>query len=158
LTALEWALESNNLELQANNLTFKRNLAWMTGRVGTMIGLSQTAQRHQVIYSGQLAFAATQEARGHAVVGDRAQAEHKLELAERHTHQIAAQSENPPPWNFDSPALLALERGLVQHRLGRNQTTVDLITAGIAALPAEQRDAEWTEQYRRTLAEAQAGL
>jgi transcriptional regulator with XRE-family HTH domain len=155
---LEWALESNNLALQANALTFKGNLAWMTGRIGAVIGLSQAAQRHQSIYIGQLAYAATQEARSHAVAGDRARADRQLDLAAQLTHQIPAQSDGAPPWNYDSPALLALERGLVQHRLGRSQAAADLITTGIAALPAEQRDAEWTEQYRRTLAEAQAEL
>lgn len=155
---LEWALESNNLPLQANVLTFKGNLAWNTGHIGTMIGLSQAAQRHRTIYSGQLAYAATQEARGHAEAGDRAQAERKLDLAEQHADQIATQSQNAPPWNYDSPALLTLERGLVQRQLDCNQAAADLITAGMAALLAEQRDAEWTLQYRRALAEAQAEL
>ena len=155
---VEWALESNNLALQANALTFKGNLAWMIGRIGTMIGLSQAAQRHQSIYIGQLAYATTQEARGHAVAGDRAQAERQLDLAGERADQIPAQINNAPPWNYDSPALLALERGLVRQHLGHNQAAADLLTTGIVTLPAEQRDAEWTEDYRTALAEVQTKL
>jgi hypothetical protein len=144
--------------LAGNALTFKGNLARMTGRVGAMIGMSQAAQRHQGVYIGQLAFAATQEACGHSMIGDHARADRMLAVADHRANEIPRQAGAAPPWNYDTPALIALERGLIQHQLGRYQVTADLIAAALADLPAEQRDAEWTEQYRCTLTEARAEL
>ena len=130
----------------------------MTGRIGAIIGLSQAAQRYPSVYIGQRAFAATQEARGHSVVGDRVRAEHMLDVAAQRADEIPGTPADAPPWNYDTPALITLERGLVQRQLGRNQAASDLLTAGMAALPAEHRDAEWTAKYSRALAEVQTLL
>jgi hypothetical protein len=49
-----------------------------------------------------------------------------------------------------------LERGRALHRLpGRAHKAVDLLIAGLDALPPEQSPADWVTAYRRDLAEAQ---
>jgi transcriptional regulator with XRE-family HTH domain len=156
--ALEWATETGNATLQANALTFKANLAWMAGHAASMIGLSQAAQRDTRIFVGQRAFAATQEARGLGAVGEVAACERKLAEAAELTEQLASTLDEPPPWNYDTPALLTLERGLVHGHLGRDQTAADLLAAGLDGLPPEQRQAEWTQSYRAEMQAVRAAL
>jgi hypothetical protein len=83
-----------------------------------------------------------------------------LAVAEERVGQIAAQAHESPPWNYYyTPAFWTLQRGLIYSYIkGRTHLAADLLIAGMAALPAEQRDAEWAEDYRRALAEVQAEL
>jgi hypothetical protein len=68
-----------------------------------------------------------------------------------------------PPWQYyRSPGFFVVERGLVHLVLGRddrdaNGRAVKDLTAGLAALPAEQRATEWAAEYELQLARALAG-
>jgi transcriptional regulator with XRE-family HTH domain len=156
---LEWAVEADNPTLQANALSYKGHLAWMMGHVGPMIGLSQAAQRNHGVHLGQRAFDAMQEARGHAMAGDADHADRTLDVAEQRAAELTNHIDHAPPWSYYySAAFWTLQRGLIYRYLGRNQAAADLLTAGLDELPLEQRDAEWTGDYRRALAEVQAAL
>jgi transcriptional regulator with XRE-family HTH domain len=157
----EWAAESNNVSLQANALSFKGHLAWIVGHPGPVIGLSQAAQRDPDVDIGQRAFDAAQEARGHAMAHDIDEADRMLDIADQRAEQLASRGDDTPPWNYyyASTAFWTLQRGLIyRHIDGRKQPAADLLTTGMAELPAEQRNAEWVDEYRRALAEVQAEL
>jgi hypothetical protein len=79
--AAEWAAEAGNPSLTANILGFKGHLAWQAREVGPLVGLSQAAQRVPGAHPGEWAFNAYQEARGHAMGGDRDAADRKLDEA-----------------------------------------------------------------------------
>lgn len=155
---LEWAMESENATLQANALTFKGNLAREAGHAGSLVGLSQAAQRRGDVYVGQLAFAAVQEARGHAMSGDVAACEKKMNDATALAERIPEEAENAPPWNYDTLGLITLERGMVYLDAKRYRAATEVLPAGLETLPEDQQSAEWTGDYRRALAAAQAEL
>ncbi|MCX9192643.1 transcriptional regulator [Carbonactinospora thermoautotrophica] len=152
--ASEWALEAGDRNMVATALSFKGHVAWLAGHVGPVIGLSQAAQRDRSVYVGQLTYDALQEARGHALAGDRAAAERKIGEAGELAARTAEYDGEVPPWQYYRlPAFFALEQGLVYRYLGQedpasNQRAVDLLTAGLTGLPDEMRGAEWTGDYR----------
>jgi hypothetical protein len=47
-----------------------------------------------------------------------------------------------------------MEIGLTQHTIGQYRDAVDSIQSGIAALPADQQNAEWLDEYQHALAHA----
>ncbi|WP_158889130.1 helix-turn-helix domain-containing protein [Amycolatopsis anabasis] len=150
--ALEWATEADNVTLQANALSYKGHLAWMEGHVGPMIGLSRAAQRNPAVHVGQRAFDAMQEARGHAMAGNPDQADRTLDVAEKRIADIPGRTEDAPPWSYYyGSAFWTLQRGMIYRYAGRNQEAAEFLAAGLAELPLDQRDAEWTGDYRHAL-------
>ncbi|WP_067071828.1 helix-turn-helix domain-containing protein [Carbonactinospora thermoautotrophica] len=159
--AAEWAAEADNADMVATAWSMKGHLAWMTGRVGPMIGLSQAAQRPaRRVSPGVRALAAQQEARGHALAGDGDATERKLDEAQALAARAAEHPEDEPAWiYFYSPDFLTMQRGLAYRYLGRHAQAVELLTTGLAGLPEELRRAEWAAWYLYQLAVAheQAG-
>ena len=157
--ALEFAIESDNTTLQANALSHKGHVAWILGQVGPMMGLSQAAQRSPNVHISQRAFDAMQEARAHALAGDANTAHRMLDTAEERINEIQSTSSEPPPWSYYySSAFWTLQRGLVHQHLGDNTPAADLLQSGLESLPEDQQSAEWTGDYRKALATAQAAL
>jgi tetratricopeptide (TPR) repeat protein len=155
--ALEWAAESGDANMAATALNMKGHVAWLAGKVGPIIGLSQAAQNGRAISAGVRALAVQQEARGHALAGDGDQAGRKLDAAASLTEHAAAHGEDEPPWiYFFSPGYLALQRGLAYVFLGRYARAIDLLSAGLADMPAEVRHSEWVGGYLVRLAAAHA--
>lgn len=150
---LQWAAESNNPTLIANALSYKGHLAWMAGHLGSMIDLSQAAQRNPDVHVSQRAFDAMQEARGHAMAGNVSQADRSLGLATELAARIP-DAKDLPAWSyFYDPSFWDLQRGLIHRYIPtRHEASAELLRAGIAALPAEQRSAEWLGDYTRALA------
>jgi tetratricopeptide (TPR) repeat protein len=156
--ALEWAAEVGNTDMISTLLNLRGHLEWQAGRVGPMIGLSAAAQQ-QAATPGVKALAAQQEARGHALTGDTEAAERKLAEAVALTEAAAANPDGSPPWvYFHSSEYLTLQRGLAYHLLGDEEAAVELLTAGLAALPASVRRTEWTAWYVYRLALAHSRL
>lgn len=152
-TALEWAEEINDREMVAAVLSFRGHTAWLEGRVGASISLSQAARRDTTVFDGERAYDALQEARGHALTGDRQSVERLCGISDELAASERSGVEFAPPWYYyGSAAFFELERGLVYRFLGRsipqyNQQAVDLIRSGLAGLPPEQRSAEWAGEY-----------
>ncbi|MDT3442784.1 MULTISPECIES: helix-turn-helix transcriptional regulator [unclassified Pseudofrankia] len=158
--AAEWAAESDNQSLTANILSYKGHLAWEACAVGPLIGLSQAAQRVPVVYPGQHAYDAGQEARGHAMAGDARATDRKLGEARELWRKASEFPDGPPPWSYYfSPAFARLQEGLAHRYLARvdprraRQAAGDL-SAGLAGLPEEMRRAEWAAEYVYHLAVA----
>ncbi len=162
--ALAWAMEAGNVDMVSTVLSFKGHLAWTLGEVGPMVGLTQAARRYPGVYVGQLAYDALQEARGHAVAGDVAAVETNLATALDLAAQSAEYTGPVPPWHYYRvPAFFLLERGRVFRYLGavdgddgHNARAVDELRAGLDALPADMRGAEWAASYLLDLAVAHA--
>jgi transcriptional regulator with XRE-family HTH domain len=151
--AAEWSSESGNDDLAAVVLSYKGHIAWEERAVGPVVGLSQAAQRIPGIYVGQAAFAAGQEARGHALAGDAKETDRKLIEADRLWERAADDPNEPPPWSyFYSPSFAQLQRGIVHHLLGRHDArrarmAADALADGLHGLPEEMRNAEWVGAY-----------
>jgi tetratricopeptide (TPR) repeat protein len=155
--ALEWAAECGDANMTATALNMKGHVAWLSGKVGPMIGLSQAAQASKDISTGVRALAAQQEARGHALAGDGDDADRKLDEAVSLVSRAAGHPEDEPPWiYFFSPAYLALQRGLAYLYLGRYPQAVESLTAGLAAMPPEAGQSEYIAGYLGRLAAAHA--
>ena len=109
--------------------------------------------------SSQRAFDAMQEARAHALAGDANTAHRVLDTAEERIDEIQSTCSGPPPWSYYySSAFWTLQRGLVHQHLGDNTPASDLLQSGLESLPEDQQSAEWTGDYRKALATAQAAL
>ncbi|WP_286991006.1 hypothetical protein [Thermomonospora sp. CIF 1] len=151
--ALEWATEADDRNLISEVLSFKGHIAWMAGHVDPVIGLSAAAQRDRGLFPGQYAMSAAQEARGHAMAGDAAQAERKLDKADEQAAAARERAAEAPPWlYYHSPGFFELQRGLTYRYLGRrhkpyNRRALEAITSGLARLPEEMRRSEWAGEF-----------
>jgi hypothetical protein len=130
-------------------------LAWLLRRPGPVIGLSRAAQRDGTS-PGIRGLAAQQEARGHALTGDAEATERMLDTAHELTLAAAEHPDGEPPWiYFFSPDYLGLQRARAYLLLpGRAAAAAELLTAGLAALPAAVRRSEWAALYLIDLANA----
>lgn len=154
--SLEWAIEAQDDDLAATVWSFKGHVAWLQGQIGPTIGLSQVARRYRGIYPGQLAYDALQEARGHAALQDAYRVELLIDESQDLAERALIELPGAPPWHYyRSPAFWDLERGRALHSLpGQAKKAVELLTAGLDALPPEQASADWVTAYRRDLAVA----
>jgi transcriptional regulator with XRE-family HTH domain len=146
--ALEWAVEAADVNLMSEIISMKGHIAWMAGHPGPVIGLSQAAQRDPGVFPGQHAISAAQEARGHAMVGDTAEAERKLAHALAKAQAAQERRDEAPPWlYYHSPAFFDLQRGLVYRFLARDpgyyEQAVTALRAGRAGLPANEQASDW---------------
>ena len=96
---------------------------------------------------------AAQAAHGYALLGDRAAAGRLLGEATDLT--TAAASESAPPHAYWlTPTFCRMGLGLAYLALGDTAAAADSLRAGLASLPADQRDAEWALEYRQALGRA----
>jgi transcriptional regulator with XRE-family HTH domain len=163
--ALDWATEAGDSDLTATVLSFKGHQAWLVGQVVRTVELTEAARTIPAVYPGQRAYDAYQQARGLAVVGDRRLVDRLLgEAGELAAATVEHRGEVRPWHYYRLPAFFDLEAGLVHRLLGRDKPrhtrrAVELLSTGLAGLPREMRDAEWTGEYSYHLAAAhlQAG-
>jgi transcriptional regulator with XRE-family HTH domain len=156
--ALEWATEADDRDMIATLLSFKAYLAEGAGQIGSMIGLSEAAQRDPGVYAGQRAYSAGQEARARAIAGEEQPAIAQISEAA----ELAAEAGEAPPWvYFHTPDFFVIQRGIVYKHLGdgselRNRQAIDMLTGGLDGLAPDARRAEWAGVYICHLVEAQA--
>lgn len=155
--AADWAHEAGDATMAATVLSMKAHVAWSRGDPVRSVRLAQAAQWHTPrLTPGARGMAAQMEARGHAVLGDAASTDRKLEEAEVLLGRAAEHVEDEPPWlYFYSPVWLSLQRGMADLALGRNAAAIRRLETGLAALPESyRRDRAW---YQACLARAHAG-
>lgn len=93
---------------------------------------------------------AVQAAHGYALLDDRTTAARLL--GEANDLTTVAESQPPPGLAYWlTPTFSRMSLGLAYLALGDSATGVDNLRAGLAGLPADQRDAEWTQEYRDAL-------
>ena len=148
----EWGLEIDSVDLVATALSMKGYHAYKTRRLGAMLGLSRAAGRDPRVSPGLRALAAQQQARAHALLGEGEATDRALDEAT----ELVGRTEpgHGPPWvYFFGPDYLRMQRGRAYRYLGRRDESAELLAAGLDALPAELRNAEWTRTYEADLAE-----
>ncbi|MQA98155.1 MAG: helix-turn-helix domain-containing protein, partial [Streptosporangiales bacterium] len=96
-----------------------------------------------------------QEARGHAMLGNAADALRLLADAEA---AMEAKAGDPDWLYFYDVPLLTLQRGHAHLLLGRWETAAELLADGLGAVDGEIRRSEWLTWYAADLAEALAQL
>jgi len=146
--AMEWAMETGDRDMVATGLSFKGHIAYLIGKPGAVVGLSRAAAR-EGSYVGQRAYDAFQEAKGHAMLGDRRAAADSAAAGVDLAAETGEYTGVTPPWQYyRTPGFFALERSLVHRLLGDDAAADDLLGEGLAALPEDQRGAEWATAYR----------
>jgi tetratricopeptide (TPR) repeat protein len=156
--SLRLGLQADDTDLAATALSMRGHLAWITGDLGTMVALSQSAA-DLAQATGTRAVAIQQRGRALALMGDRQAA---LDAIGRAEDELAAgdASGDPDLLYFYGPAYLTMQRGLILGYLAEEPAehvcTADLITAGLDALPPTIRDSEWVAWYRVQAARARA--
>ncbi|RAY14690.1 hypothetical protein DPM19_13130 [Actinomadura craniellae] len=158
--AAEWAAEVPGpvgASLAASVHSYRGHLAWRSGDIGPMIGQSQAAARVTGAHPAELTFAAIQEARGHAIVGDQTATERTLDQVDVMAEAADAQRAEAPPWAyFHGSAFYALGRGATYRFLAEQSPayaarSVDLLTHGLTEL-GEARRSEWAAWFVYQLA------
>ncbi|KXK59592.1 XRE family transcriptional regulator [Micromonospora rosaria] len=94
-----------------------------------------------------------QAAHGYALLGDRAAAVRLLAEASDLVEQAESASA-PPSAYWLTPTFGRMNIGLAHLALGEETTAADHLRAGLDNLPEDQRDAEWTTEYRQALVAA----
>jgi hypothetical protein len=156
--ALALGVEFDDPDLTSLALSYKSYLAWMVDDPQEVIALSRAARRDQRVFVAQHAYNAYQEARGWAMVGERAEVDRLLgradELAER---AVARHAEAPPNMYWYSSGFFTLQRGFTWHTLKdvcvAQRAVTELIT-GLHEMPAAERDSEWAAIFVVAAAEA----
>lgn len=155
---MEWAAEVGDADMMATALSMRGHLAWIQDNVRPMLNLSRAAG-WQPAGPAVRALAAQQEARAHALTGNAADCDARLDLAEDLAHQAAANPEQLPKWlYFYEPDVFALQRGLAQHLLRRHERAIELLSGALDVLPAEVRHSDWIGWYVCQLAAAHAAV
>jgi transcriptional regulator with XRE-family HTH domain len=154
--ALELAAEIDDADMIATALNMQGHAAWLAGKIGPMLGLSEAAQRDRRASSGVLALAKQQEARARALAGDAEMTDRKLDEASALTLAAAEHPEDEPPWiYFFNPEMLTMQRARAYLYLpDRQGDAAELLTAGLDGLPTELRRSEWAAFYLVDLARA----
>ncbi|MGW1789878.1 hypothetical protein ACWCO0_29170 [Streptomyces tubercidicus] len=145
--AVELADEVGNGTLAAQALNFKGYIARRQGRPRGVARWYSAAAYTLGAHPAQRLGDMLQAAAGMAESGERDDALRLVENAERLT---AAAAELPPPETayWLTPEFNRLNMGLANLGLARYTDAVDHITAGLAGLPDELRDAPWTWEHR----------
>ncbi|WP_175407931.1 helix-turn-helix transcriptional regulator [Streptomyces sp. TRM64462] len=151
--AVELADEVGNGTLAAQALNFKGYLARRQARPQGVARWYSAAAFTPGAHPAQRLGDMLQAAAGLAELGARDDALRMMENAERLTDVAAAL---PPPDTayWLTPEFNRLNMGLAHLGLGRYADAVDHITAGLAGLPAELRNAPWTWEHRDALRRA----
>ncbi|MGH3328800.1 MAG: helix-turn-helix domain-containing protein [Streptomycetales bacterium] len=109
--ALEWTTEADDPNMIATALSMKGHAAWVAGKAGPVVGLSQAAQRSSAASPGVRALAAQQEARGYAMMGEGDSTDRKLDAATTLILLAAEHREDEPAWvYFFNPDFLGMQR------------------------------------------------
>jgi tetratricopeptide (TPR) repeat protein len=139
------------LAAQATN--FKGWLARQQRRPRAVIRHFLTAYNAPGAHPAQRLGDAVQAAHGYATLGEQKTALHLLDEAEALSDKAAR--ELPPGTAYWlSPDFHRLNIGLALLPLNRHSDAAQHLAAGLDGLPDDQRDAQWTAEYRAALDEA----
>ncbi|WP_371602361.1 helix-turn-helix transcriptional regulator [Streptomyces sp. NBC_01220] len=153
--AVDLADDVGNGTLAAQALNFRGYIARQQGRPQGVARWFAAAAHTPGAHPAQRLGDMLQAAAGLAELGQRDDALRLVENAEGLADQASAL---PPPDTayWLTPEFNRLNMGLANMGLRRYGDAVDHITAGLAGLPPELRDAPWTEEHRDALKRATA--
>jgi transcriptional regulator with XRE-family HTH domain len=153
--AEELADDAEDGQLAAQALNFKGYLARQQGRPRAMIRGFLTAFHTPGAHTSQRIGDAIQAAQGYAKIGERDAALRLLDQADDMIDD-AGRDEPPATAYWLTPTFHRLNSGLAHLELGDHAAAVDHLQTGLGNLPADQRGAEWTNEYRHGLDQAKA--
>jgi tetratricopeptide (TPR) repeat protein len=96
----------------------------------------------------QIAYDTLQAAQAYAGLGDIREAK---SLLHRASDLVTDAGEPPESLYWYTEPFLRMNIGLTQHAVGMHRDAVDSLTSGIDALPADQQNAEWLDEYQQAL-------
>lgn len=136
--AMDAAQEAGDPNMITSILSMRSHLAWSERDPARAIGLAAAGRRDPARVSpGVLALVAQQEARGHALDGDREAVDRLLDLTEDLTAAAVERPEDEPPWvYFNGPERVLFQRGVAYLELGRHGEALELFEAARARLAA----------------------
>lgn len=160
---LEWATEADDRQLVGAVMSWQGYIAERRGQLGSMIGLSQAAQRVRAGSVGRV-YDLYQEARARAMLGEIEPVRRLTHMAEAEAAEARPEAARPWEYYYFFPGFFGLEHGLAYRILGRtdpafNAAAVEHLTAGLDGLPEGMRHAEWAGDfvYQLVRAYTQAG-
>lgn len=145
--SMEWCVEADEPSTMFSVLLLRGHSALARGHAAMSIGLSQAAQRNHEVYPAQLAYAALQEAWGHAVHGDASMVDRRLEAANEMLTGLRDGARVPSMWAeyYLSDGFWLIQQGRVYRTLGRADKAEDLFAAA-EDVPGAPR---WWRDYCR---------
>jgi hypothetical protein len=147
------AVDNGTLAAQAAN--FKGWLARQQQRPRAIVRWFLAAHHTPGAHAAQRVGDAAQAAQGYADLGERNEARRLLDVAGVLLDR-AARDQPPGTAYWLTPTFHRLNIGLAHLSLGEHADAADHITAGLDGLPEDQKDAEWSAEYRQALAAAQS--
>lgn len=143
--------------LAAQALNFQAYVARQQDRPEEIARLFQAAYRTPGASPAQRMGDAAQAVQGLVAMGRREEALRLL--GEAMDLSDAAEQEAPPGTAYWlTPNFQRLNLGIAYHSLGEHRQASESISDGLAGLPPEQQNAEWTQEHRGVLAAANAQL
>ncbi|MBB5997713.1 helix-turn-helix domain-containing protein [Streptomonospora salina] len=133
--------------------SFRGYVARQQGRYPAVVRAAQAARHSPGAHVTQQVFDTLQAAQGHAEMGEADAARRLLDEA---AHRVDEATDPPGIVYWYGPSFFALNIGMVHASLGGHADAADHLRAGLDGLPPEQRDAEWTREYRDALNKARA--
>lgn len=160
--AVALATEAQDADLAATALSFKGHAAYLAGQPGPVVTLFEAARRDPAVYVGQRAYDALQAARGYAMTGETRDAVRLLGVAADEDAATAEHAGPIPDWHYyRSAGFYLLERGIVYAHLGAatadrqwSARAIESVRAGLAAMPPDMRESEWTADHLLAVATA----
>ncbi|MQS08047.1 helix-turn-helix domain-containing protein [Streptomyces alkaliphilus] len=150
--AEELSDEAGDGTVAAVAVSFRGYVARQRGNFRGVLRASHAALHAPGAHPTQRVFDTLQAAGGHAGLGEREKARRLLgEAAEASTRV----SDPPSIVYWYSPQFFQMNIGMVSLSLDDHAAAADLLSEGLRGLPAEQRGAEWTTEYRTALARAE---
>jgi transcriptional regulator with XRE-family HTH domain len=146
-TALAYEGQTQNLLVEA--VGFKSYAALKRGEIVAAVSLRHAAQplaQSEV----ERAVASLHLARTLAIAGDFPASDKALALADKAIEAAQGVPRDDYHYYVTDPWLL-IQHGLVHAWAGRKQQAASDIAAGLADMPAEQRESEWAAEYRKML-------
>lgn len=139
--------------LASTATSYRGYLALLQGRYRAAIRNTMAALATPGAHPTHLAYCTMQAAQAYAGLGDLREANRLLGQA---SDLVTGVGEPPKSLYWYTEPFLRMNIGLTQHAIGENRDAADSLTSGIAGISADQRDAEWMEEYRQALARAEA--
>jgi transcriptional regulator with XRE-family HTH domain len=137
--------------LAALATSFRGYVARQQGRPRAVVRAAAAAAATPGTHRTQQTFDVLQEAQARAVLGERETVRRMLDRAAG----LAEDAGEPPPFVYwYTPGFFRLNIGLAKLGIGEYRDAADMIGRGLNAMPAEQRQAEWAQEYERAFADA----
>lgn len=135
----------------AQATSFRGYVARQQGRHRAVVRAAAAAAATPGTHPAQHTYDVLQQAQALAVLGDAKAARGMLDEAAR----LVEDAGEPPSFGYwYTPPFFRLNIGVAKLGLREYRDAVDLISDGLSTLPAEQRQAEWVQEYEKALAEA----